>query len=147
MTARPTTALDLVLRLSELVTSDLARFERESGLTGSRIRLLWTLGLTGPVTQQSLATALGVSARNVTGLVDGLAASGHVTREPHPTDRRAALVTLSAAGGRTVAELRAGHEDLAHQLFGAVPATRLRGFVTTLEETIATFERLVVEQS
>src|SRR5919112_1260361 len=76
-----TATLDKVLHLATLVATDLARFERESELTTSRTHLLWTLGAAGPSTQQSLATALGVSARNVTGLVDGLAASGHVSRE------------------------------------------------------------------
>ena len=83
--------------------------------------------------------------RNVTGLVDGLVASGHVTREPHPTDRRATLVTLTELGRRTVRDLRDSHEDLAGQLFGAVPSGQLASFVRTLDETIATFERLMEE--
>ena len=140
-----TTALDKVLHLSTLVATDLARFEQSSGLTTPRIHLLWTLGQTGPSTQQALATALGVTPRNVTGLVDGLVASGHVTREPHPTDRRARVVTPTVLGARTIRALRDSHDDLARQLFGAVPAQRLAAFVTTLEETIATFEHLMTE--
>lgn len=146
MTTPSTRALDLVLHLSELVASDLARFERESGLTSPRLHLLWVLGLSGPTTQQQLAAALGVTPRNVTGLVDGLTGSGHVTREPHPSDRRATLVTLTGLGEQTVHDLRTDHEELAGQLFGAVPGRRLAAFVTTLEETVATFARLVEEQ-
>lgn len=145
MTSIQTQALDQVLRLSQLVAADLARFERESGLTAPRIHLLWTLGLTGPSTQQALALALEVTPRNVTGLVDGLSASGHVVREPHPTDRRATLVSLTAAGRRAVRELQESHEDLAARLFGAVPADRLATFLATLEETATTFERLMAE--
>ncbi|WP_243059775.1 MarR family winged helix-turn-helix transcriptional regulator [Nocardioides sp. SR21] len=141
------TALDTLLRLSELMSADLARFERESGLSGSRIRLLWTLGITGPTTQQALAEALDVTPRNVTGLVDGLSASGHVTRQPHPTDRRATRVTLTDAGAETVRDLQRDHEDLARQLFGGVPPRRLAAFVATLEETVAIFERLMEEQA
>ena len=140
-----TTALDKVLHLSTLVATDLARFEQDSGLTAARIHLLWTLGHTGPSTQQALATALDVSPRNVTGLVDGLVASGHVTRETHPTDRRATLVTPTELGRRTIRDLRDSHDDLARHLFGAVPAQRLAAFVTTLDETTATFERLMKE--
>lgn len=139
------TVLDKVLYLSTLVSADLARFEMESGLTVARVHLLWTLGLAGPVTQQSLATALEVSPRNVTGLVDGLVASGHVTREPHGSDRRAKVVTPTALGDRTIRELRAGHENLAKQLFGQVSPEDLARFVTTLEDTIATFARLMAE--
>ena len=139
----PTAALDKLLHLATLVGSDLTRFERESGLTTSRTHLLWILGAAGPSTQQSLAVALGVSARNVTGLVDGLVASGHVTREPHPSDRRATSVTPTAKGAAAIRSLIDSHEELAHQLFGHVPAERLDAFAATLDETVATFSRLM----
>jgi DNA-binding MarR family transcriptional regulator len=142
-----TEALDKVLHLATLVQTDLARFERESGLTTSRIHLLWVLGAAGPSTQQSLAEALGVTPRNVTGLVDGLVTSGHVSREPHPTDRRATLVTPTSTGEATIRELLDSHVDLAKQLFGHVPARRLRVFVETLDDTIATFTQLMEEGS
>ena len=142
-----TGALDKVLHLATLVNADLARFERESGLTTSRIHLLWVLGAAGPSTQASLAESLGVTPRNVTGLVDGLVASGHVSREPHPTDRRATLVTPTKAGRAAIRDLVESHEELADQLFGAVPARRLAAFVTTLDETITAFARLMEEAS
>jgi DNA-binding MarR family transcriptional regulator len=142
-----TEALDKVLHLATLVQTDLARFERDSGLTTSRIHLLWVLGAAGPSTQQSLAEALAVTPRNVTGLVDGLVASGHVTREPHPTDRRATLVTPTSTGEATIRELLDSHVDLAKQLFGHVPERRLSIFVETLDDTIATFTRLMEEGS
>ncbi len=142
-----TVALDKVLLLATLVTTDLARFERESGLTTARIHLLWVLGAAGPSTQKSLAEALGVTPRNVTGLVDALAQSGHVSREPHPTDRRATLVTPTRKGRKTIRDLVESHEELAQQLFGAVPPRRLAAFVTTLDETIDIFSRLMEETS
>ena len=142
-----TVTLDKVLHLATLVGSDLARFEAASGLTTSRTHLLWILGAAGPSTQQSVATALDVSARNVTGLVDGLVGSGHVSREPHPTDRRATLVTPTAKGEAVIRSLIEGHEQLARQLFGQVPAERLAVFAATLDETIATFARLMAEET
>lgn len=143
MTTAATAALDKVLHLSTLVSADMARFQSESGLTGSRIHLLWMLGLSGPVTQQALASALEVSPRNVTGLVDALVASGHVTREPHPHDRRARLITPTPLGQQTIGRLRSDHQELADQLFGAVPSAQLATFVATLEEITATFARLM----
>lgn len=140
-----TAVLDKVLHLSSLVSADMARFERASGLTSSRTHLLWLLGTRGPSTQQSLASALGVSARNVTGLVDGLVASGHVSREPHPTDRRAAVVTPTTKGAAAFRSLVDSHTTLARQLFGTVPAEQLTVFSATLDETIATLSRLMEE--
>ncbi len=147
MSTDPTTVLDQVLHLATLVEADMTRFRRESGLTAARIHLLWLLGAAGPSTQQSLAEGLGVSPRNVTGLVDGLVASGHVTRERHPTDRRATLVTPTPTGAATIRELVESHEDLAQQLFGDLTPRRLATFATTLDETIATFARLMQEPS
>ncbi|PKH42300.1 MarR family winged helix-turn-helix transcriptional regulator [Nocardioides alpinus] len=145
MTA-PTEVLDRVLHLATLVQADLARFEREQGLTTPRVHLLWVLGETGPTTQQSLAQALGVTPRNVTGLVDGLVASAHVTREPHPGDRRATLVTPTDLGTRTIADLVSSHVALAQRLFGDVPTARLATFAEVLEETTHRFAQLMEEE-
>ena len=137
--------LDRVLLLHHLVQADLTRFEREEGLSTPRVHLLWVLGATGPSTQQALARALEVTPRNVTGLVDGLVSSGHVTREPHPGDRRATLVTLTELGTRTVDGLTSSHADLAQRLFGDVPADRLAVFSEVLDETTERFARLMAE--
>ena len=141
------TTLDKVLALSVLVSADMARFEAAEGLTGPRVHLLWQLGLSGPSTQRELAEALEVTPRNITGLVDGLVDSGHVTREPHPTDRRATLVTPTRAGARFVAGLRAGHAELAEQLFGEMSPRRLAAFTRALDETIDRFARLMEEDA
>lgn len=143
MSSLQTDALDKVLLLSSLLSADMARFERESGLTAARVRLLWVLGLSGPSPQHSLAEALEVTPRNVTGLVDGLVRSGHVTRDPHPTDRRALLVTPTALGERVIADLRESHEQLATELFGSLPDRRLATFVATLDSTITRLTALM----
>jgi len=60
--------LELVAVLQEDTTRSLAR----DGLTAARAHLLWELQHRGPTPQRALADALRVSARNITGLVDGL---------------------------------------------------------------------------
>jgi len=143
----PRDVLDRVLHLATLVSADMDRFNRAHGLTGPRVHLLWVVGQAGPCTQQSLAQALGVTPRNVTGLVDGLVASGHVTRQPHPDDRRATLVTPTELGRHTIDGLVAGHEDLAGRLFGAIPADRLTVFSEVLEETVHRFAQLAAAEA
>lgn len=142
-----TEVLDRVLHLATLVQADLARFEREAGLTTPRVHLLWVLGEAGPSTQQALSGALGVTPRNVTGLVDGLVASGHVTREPHPSDRRATLVTPTPQGARTIRDLVDSHDDLARRLFGDVGPDRLTTFDEVLAATVERFAGLMAEEA
>lgn len=145
MTPTPRDAIDRLMQLSMLMQSDLSRYEKETGLTTARIHLLWVLGMAGPTTQQALAAALDVTPRNVTGLVDGLVATGHVTREPHPSDRRATLVTPTERGTAVIREQQESYDDLGHQLFGDVDEARLADFSAVLDETIARFAALMEE--
>lgn len=101
-------------------------------LTPSRTHLLWELGERGPVRQRVLAVALKVTPRAVTGLVDALVADGLVTREPHPGDRRATLVTLTPRGKRLVARLEQDHRALARALFAPMSRRELDGFARGL---------------
>jgi len=125
------TPVDQVLELASLLQRDMAlSFERD-GLTEARAHVLWLLR-DGPTTQRSIADALQVTARNITGLVDGLVASGHVARRPHPTDRRATLVTLTAKGRRLVQSMVAGYAEMHAVLFGAMSERQLASFRRSL---------------
>lgn len=130
-------ALDQVLELTVLLNNDMTQSLARDGLTGSRAHLLWELNQRGPSTQRVLADALDVSARNITGLVDGLVATGFVTREPHPTDRRATLVSFTEHGAAVTREMEEGHRELAGQLFADMPAAQFdcfgRGLVDVLD--------------
>lgn len=116
------TVLDRLLEISELFQRDMARAFEGTSLTTARVRLLWELAHGGPSTQQALATRLEVSARNITGLVDALEAGGHVTRSPHPGDRRATIVALSASAERMMERMQREHVELTAELLGAVDA-------------------------
>jgi DNA-binding MarR family transcriptional regulator len=135
-------ALDQVLELVVLLNQDMTQSLAGRGLTVSRTTLLWALRRTGPSPQHNLADALGVTARTITGLVDGLAAAGLVTREPHPADRRATLVTLTGAGTEIVETLEREQEELGRQLFGAMPRTRFDGLVAGLSDVLETLHGL-----
>jgi DNA-binding MarR family transcriptional regulator len=51
----------------------------------------------GALSPTGLSKRLGISTAAVTSVIDRLTAVGHVTRAPHPTDRRALLVVPSAS--------------------------------------------------
>lgn len=129
---RPTEALDQLLELVVLLHEDMAQSLAREGLTVPRAHLLWLLHHRGPATQRALADALKVTPRNVTGLVDGLVAGGHVTREPHPGDRRATLVSLTERATATLAEMDTAHRELAELLFGDMTSRQFRAFTAGL---------------
>lgn len=80
----------------------------DSRLTVPRATLLLGLSLKRePAGMGELGESLGMSPRNMTVLVDGLAKEGLVRRVSHPHDRRIKLVELTPAG-RQVAERELG---------------------------------------
>lgn len=50
-----------------------------------------------PMSPRDLAARLGISSASTTTLLDRLARTGHITRRPHPTDRRALVIVATAA--------------------------------------------------
>lgn len=129
--------LDGLFELAEVLGAVMERGVAAHGLTRARAGLLWALHHGGPVTQRALAAALHVSPRNVTGLLDALQSDGLVHRAAHPTDRRATLVSLTAAGRETTAALRAGRDQLALELFGDMPADRREALLAGMTTVIA----------
>jgi DNA-binding MarR family transcriptional regulator len=120
--------LDQILELTVLLGRDMADFLAREGLTESRVHLLWQLQQRGPCTQATLAADLHVTPRTITALIDGLVATGFVTREPHPSDRRATLVTFTEPGRTTAQALLDDHRRLARQLFADMPDDAFDGF-------------------
>jgi DNA-binding MarR family transcriptional regulator len=140
-------ALDLLLELSVLLADDMARDLERRGLTRSRTHVVWLVHHRGPMTQRALADATGVSARNVTGLVDALVDTGFVTREPHPSDRRATLITLTKRGRSTADELVREQAALARALFAGLEEPGFDHFRAGLDHVVGVLRRLVDEAS
>lgn len=129
-------ALNRLIQLSVLLNRNLSEGLEGHGLSLSRAPVLWVISASGPQTQRQLADALRVSARNITGLVDSLVSDGFVARSVHPQDRRALLVTLTARGEETVAQLARDRQDLTHRLFGEWAGVDLAGFTQGLDRLV-----------
>jgi DNA-binding MarR family transcriptional regulator len=97
---------DLWRRLVGLVKERREDSRREvralTGLPAGRIRVLRWL-TDRPRTLSELAQATGSDAPSTTVTVNDLEDRGLVVREPHPTNRRAKLVSLTTAGRAVVA--------------------------------------------
>lgn len=139
-------ALDRVLLLTVLLGRDMAESLARMGLTEARAHLLWELQARGPCTQRTLASALHVTPRAITALVDGLAETGFVTREPRPGDRRAVLVTFTERGRATAQVLADGHRELAAHLFAGLTAEAFDGFDAGLSHVVDRLRALVDER-
>lgn len=129
--------LERLFELGVVLTASMDAGLAERGLTRARADLLWQLQLQPKRTQRELSQVLRCTPRNVTDLVDTLEASGLVAREPHPTDRRATLVTLTRRGKSEVARMQAGSRALAGSLFVGLSSADLRSFQAVLDLLLA----------
>jgi DNA-binding MarR family transcriptional regulator len=111
------------------------------GMTYPRMNLIHVLAEDGPQIMSALRDRLGVSARNITVLVDGLEKEGFARRVPHPDDRRATVIELTDAGHAAHRHVYARHADRAAALFAALPPAdqqHLARILARLAETLAT---------
>jgi DNA-binding MarR family transcriptional regulator len=129
-------ALERLFELALLLTDGMERGLAERGLSRARAELLWRLRARSPMTQRELSQELRCTPRNVTDLVDALETAGLVARGPHPTDRRATLVSLTDRGKAVAARLQTEYRQFAAELFRDVPADELAGFVKVVDYTL-----------
>ncbi len=96
--ADQTALCGLIARLNQRIDAHARRVADRLGITSSQTVALRELS--GAMTLSELAARMCCEMSNAGYVVDRMAEQGLVTREPHPSDRRAKLVTLTAAGRR-----------------------------------------------
>jgi DNA-binding MarR family transcriptional regulator len=132
----PARVLERLFELAVLLTGSMDSGLAERGLTRARAELLWQVGRQPAVTQRELSQALRCTPRNITDLVDALEEGGMVERRPHPTDRRATLVSLTRRGRTELARMQAGYQALAARLLKDLPPQALAAFTDVLEQLL-----------
>lgn len=143
MAVDPVEALDLTIRLAAELDQVMRHDLEARGLNLSEAATVFLLHHQGPMVQRDLSDALGRTPRHVTSIVDALEEKGHVARGPHPSDRRAWLVSVTAAGSRVAMDMEAGRQRSAQLLFSELPATQLKGYVATITHVLASLESVV----
>ena len=86
---RATLLLRTVIELSDAFERALGK---ELGVNPTDLTAMEHLIQSGPLTPSEIAKRLSLTPAAATTVVDRLASVGHVTRSPHPTDRRGVLV-------------------------------------------------------
>ena len=111
---------------------------RPTGLTFARYELLMLLLFSreGRLPMGKARARLQVHPTSVTNAVDRLEAAGLVRREPHPTDRRATLVSFTERGARMAADFESGQHEYAAVLFDGMPDRRFDGLVQGLSDVL-----------
>lgn len=102
------------------------RWERSSDrITDGQYSVLAALSNSGPMTPSALAERERVQPPPMTRTVNHLAEAGLVRRDPHPTDGRQVLVSITPAGEAEVRETRRRRTEwLARRLAELTPAER-----------------------
>ena len=105
--ALPHLASDLVVLAARLTRAVRRELEHPAG-----VRALSLLDELGPSGVTALAAADRCSQPTMTATVKALLAQGHVDSEPHPSDGRARVVVLTAAGRAELARIRRANAEL-----------------------------------
>jgi DNA-binding MarR family transcriptional regulator len=93
-----------VSRLGASVGSELSRSLEPLGIEPRHFGLLRALSHSEGETQRAVGTRLGLHPNRMVALVDELEKRKLVRRRPHPSDRRAHTVVLTAAGEKLLQE-------------------------------------------
>lgn len=112
-----------IVQLAEIVSRGASQvFERRFGVKNTELRILVHLGGPEPLAVNELARRTMVDKAWISRSLRALEKRGLVQRAPHPTDSRAALVSLTAEGRTLVAQ------------FAPVAAARNRRLLAGLDE-------------
>src|SRR5438552_3982862 len=102
-------------------------------LSGPRLRVLFAVKEAGSLRMGDLAAQLGVAARTVTDLVDGLEKEGLLTRRPDPGDRRATLLELSPGARERWEQVRALQREISDEVLSPLDAAERRQLLGLLQ--------------
>jgi DNA-binding MarR family transcriptional regulator len=93
----------LVHQLAQRLDVHVRRVGEQLGLTATQVIALRELS--EPITARELANRMYCEPSNATFVLDRLEEQGIVERHPHPTDRRAKQIVLTATGERRRADV------------------------------------------
>ena len=113
----------------------------------ARMRVLYALHAHGQLSMSHLATALGVSPRRVTVLVEALEEDGLVRRQPHPTDGRSTLVAITEDGERYQRESWEQHQSEVAVAFGDLPVKQQEQLLIACRNLTIAFRTRLAERA
>jgi DNA-binding MarR family transcriptional regulator len=113
----------------------------ELNLTIAQLKSLFFIDFEGPTNIKKVATALGATPPNVTGIVDRLVEQGLVSREGSPDDRRMLILSTTAKGRALLARLR----EIETSRMSGILMRLSSGELSALSQSLARFVRAAEE--
>jgi DNA-binding MarR family transcriptional regulator len=107
-------------------------------LTPALFAVLNYLGANDGATQRAIGTAMGIDPSTMVSLVDDLQREGLASRRPHPNDRRAYAVTITAEGRRALERARAMAYQAEDEVLGGLSAGERRELVKLMRRALDT---------
>jgi len=116
-------------------------------LTGPQWRVFRTLGEAGGagLTPGQISDELRVTPGNTTGIVDKLEEAGLTERAPHPDDRRAILIRLTARGDTVYRHVRPAFDERVAELLSCLSETEKRELTAALRRVLEHVEQVAPE--
>ncbi len=102
------------------------------GLTPALFGILNVLGAREGAIQQELGAAMGIDPSTMVSLIDELESAGLAKRRPHPQDRRARQVSITAKGRRLLQRARKKAFEAEDEVLGGLSAGERRELLMLL---------------
>jgi DNA-binding MarR family transcriptional regulator len=106
------------------------------GLTPASFGVLNVLGARNGAIQQEIGSLMGIDPSTMVALIDDLEGAGLVERRPHPKDRRARAVALTAKGRRRLERGRTLAGQVEDEVLGGLPADERRELLRLLRRAL-----------
>ncbi len=104
------------------------------GFTNAQFNILNLLVQAGGKMDQSgLAESLLVGKSSISIVLNRMVRDGHVTREPHPKDRRQVVLAVTSRGRALWRKISPQYEAAVRKVFGSIPASGRQRLLDDLE--------------
>jgi DNA-binding MarR family transcriptional regulator len=106
------------------------------GLTPALFGVLNFLGARKGAIQQEIGSAMGIDPSTMVSLIDELETAALAKRRPHPTDRRAREVVITAKGRRLLERGRQMANQVEDEVLGGLTAAERRELLSLLRRAL-----------
>jgi DNA-binding MarR family transcriptional regulator len=126
----------LLKRTSALLEATIESELDRLGVTGRQFGVLTLLDADGPASQQQLARRIGVDRTTMVALIDALEEKQLVNRHRDPSNRRAYLLEVTAAGHRRLRDALAAVETAERHVLAPLTGTESATLTRALQRLV-----------